>query len=230
MLTKRLQTNLGKTKGTPKEETVDENPLIQEIFIDIAIEKSKEWLDNNKPDFISAVKEEASTIISNEITSLRENELHNIKKGDKGEASTVPGPKGDSIVGPQGPKGDSIVGPMGPQGPKGDSIVGPQGPEGKSIIGPAGKDGSPDKPEDIVSKLNTTDGKVKQTVVEGLVEDLKNLKDFLTRKIQTGGGDIVEAGADISVTRVNGKKVIAYTGTGGSGVSESLAIAYAIAL
>lgn len=63
-------------------------------------------------------------------------------KGDTGADSTVPGPQGETGGrGPKGEKGDPSTIP-GPKGEKGDK-------------GTAGKNGSPDKPEDIVSKLQT---------------------------------------------------------------------------
>lgn len=61
--------------------------------------------------------------------------IANIKPGEPG----LPGPPGESIVGPPGEKGDpgeSIEGPPGPKGDKGDpgeSIAGPQGERGIGI-------------------------------------------------------------------------------------------------
>lgn len=60
--------------------------------------------------------------------------------GPQGADSNVPGPAGESIVGPTGPAGQSIVGPTGPAGASGTSgATGPSGPQG--LAGPTGPSG-----------------------------------------------------------------------------------------
>lgn len=124
-------------------------------------------------------------------------------KGQPGNDSIVPGPKGDS-----GEKGDSIVGPPGPMGPKGEmgkegkSVIGPVGPrglQGESIrgdIGPKGDQGpagSPDSPEKIVEKLSSLVGnkRLDKSAIKGLDESLKAMNENLRNKhggSQHGGG------------------------------------------
>ncbi len=105
---------------------------------------------------VDAIKKPKVEILGAELITI---------KGEKGDRGDV-GPQGKSIVGPVGPQGEPshVPGPIGPQGPEGKSIVGPigpQGPEGKTVVGPqgkqgpVGKDGSPDKPEEIVTKLQS---------------------------------------------------------------------------
>lgn len=72
-------------------------------------------------------------------------------KGEKGEDSTVPGPKGDSIQ------------------------------------GIPGKDGSPDKPDEIIEKINTTKQSIEKKVVIGLEQDLKDIRQAIRDK-KSGDG------------------------------------------
>ena len=197
------------------EEIPNEDQMLRELLVDSAIEESKKWLENNKPDFFSAVVEETNKIISEEISTLRENELHNIKKGDKGDKGE-PGEKGDR--GEPGEKGESI---KGDKGDPGESIKGEKGDKGdpSSVPGPKGDpgaNGSPDTAIDIVNKLNTTKGKVNQDVIEGLTEDFKKLKDFITRSLKQvkhggGGGNTGGTGA---VDSVNGQTGVVVLDTG----------------
>jgi len=95
------------------------------------------------------------------------------RDGVNGKDSTVVGPAGESIIGPQGekgPAGESIVGPRGPQGEPGVSNTpGPQGdrgekgeagPEGKGTPGPRGPAG------DIQAAVHNSEQLVKKLLEE----------------------------------------------------------------
>lgn len=74
-----------------------------------------------------------------------------------------------------------------------------------------------DTPKEIVDKLNTTEGLVEQKVIKGLPTTLKNFERALRDKggLKRGGGDIVVAGDNITITRnSDGTKTIAATGAG----------------
>jgi hypothetical protein len=109
----------------------------------------------------NAVKDMAASMAPKEIADQAMFCVKGVK-GDKGEDSTVVGPrgdkgdsikgdKGDSIKGDKGDPGkDSVVpGPRGLDGKDGISIIGPQGGMGKpGPRGPAGKDGK-DAAQDV---------------------------------------------------------------------------------
>ena len=160
------------------------NDPVKEYILEKVSNDVRTWIDENIAAIIEGVKDNVNSLVSSEIDTLRENELHNIKKGDQGEqgATGPEGPKGDSIVGPQGPIGPQGV--RGERGPKGDSIVGPQGPNGK--------DGSPDKPLEIADKLNTLKEKVEPKVIIGLIDWMKKAEKRLEKSGQNprvfGGG------------------------------------------
>lgn len=86
--------------------------------------------------------------------------------------------------------------------------------------GNPGKDGSPDTPQQIVDKLNKTEELVDQKVIKGLTNTLQSLQRAIRdRSVRYGGGgDVVEAGTNVSISRVGGKVVI--SSTGGSGFTK----------
>lgn len=137
------------------------------------------------------------TKLSSEILSVKD-AITNI--------SLTPGPKGDSIIGPEGPTGPQ--GLIGEQGSQGESITGLQGPMGlNGEIGPEGKpgkDGSPDTPIEVRDKLETLEGDerldrksikgldkvIEQDTLDRAVSVLQNQTSFLINKvgnISTGG-------------------------------------------
>lgn len=87
-----------------------------------------------------------------------------------------------------------IQGPKGPRGLQGKSIRGPQGKQGKpgkagvGKKGDSGKDGSPDKPKEIVKKLEslTGDDRLDKSAIKGLQEEFSLLSRSL--KQNKGGG------------------------------------------
>lgn len=112
------------------------------------------------------------------------------------ETVAIRGPKGESgergEIGPVGPSGKSIIGPRGPRGDKGirgeigrdgKSIVGPVGPEGK-----AGLDGSPDTPDEIVSKINSALKKIDPKQVRGLLALMENMRQMTEYPTGIGAG------------------------------------------
>lgn len=115
------------------------------------------------------------------------------------------------VQGKEGP-----TGPIGKEGQRGkDGKNGQPGLNG--LNGKNGKDGSSDKPHDLAIKLNTLKGKVNMSVIDGLEEKFKGFLTILKnyRGKQSGGGDVVEAGTGISITRTSGgKRSISTTSTG----------------
>ncbi len=174
-------------------------PLDLRLFV---AETLARFLDERLP----AIEEQLYKELFSEFDPLLKAELTQPKfKGEKGDTGPQgkQGPQGDP--GPQGPKGDSIVGPRGPQGEKGDSVVGPKGDKGDP-----GKDGSPDSAKQIATKLNTLAEVLEISVIKGLRAELTKA---IRSQIKLGGtGDSVVAGSNITITRVNGRKVIASTG------------------
>lgn len=125
--------------------------------------------------------------------------LDNIKDGENGkdgkDGKSIKGDKGDSIKGDKGDDGKtpaktfllSLIKPLIPKpkkGDKGDNIKGDKGE-----LGEKGKDGSPDKPKDIVKKLNTLENVLDVKVLKGLSPILKTIQDSI-RAINKGGGSV----------------------------------------
>ena len=88
--------------------------------------------------------------------------------------------------------------------------------------GEPGTNGSPDMPLDIAKKLNTLDGEVDKKVIKGLTEELAGISASIrsvaarSKKQIAGGGDVVVAGANVTITRTaGGKRSIAATAGGG---------------
>lgn len=67
-----------------------------------------------------------------------------------------------------------------------DSMI--PGPKGDSIKGDPGENGSPDTPDQIVEKLNTTEESVNMSVVKGLSNVIKSLRVAIQDKRKGGGG------------------------------------------
>lgn len=88
----------------------------------------------------------------------------------------------DPIKGDKGERGD--IGPIGPQGDDGEAIMGPQGIPGN--------DGSPDTPEQIAEKLNTTEESVDSSVIKGLDELKKKVNGISIRPISIGGRALLQ--------------------------------------
>lgn len=77
-----------------------------------------------------------------------------------------------------------------------------------------------DTPEQIVNKINSTDKKISLNSINGLMEEIQAIKKMIreNRRVggKSGGGDVVEAGTNITITRdSSGRRVI--SSTGGSG-------------
>lgn len=121
------------------------------------------------------------------------------------------GPKGDTIVGPPGPEVNyseeelrRILAPIIPPPIKGDDgytpikgkdyFDGEKGKDGKSIVGEPGKDGlpgkdgSPDRPNEIIEKINKAKEKINLSMVRGLIEELKEIKQAIRERVKGGGG------------------------------------------
>lgn len=114
-------------------------------------------------------------------------ELITIKgeKGDTGEKGEQ-GDKGDT--GPQGKQGiqgaKGLKGDKGDKGEKGDDGI--DGKDGKD--GVAGKDGSPDTGEQIISKINESEGEINPERVKGLNDSIKKLENRPTGSRGLFGG------------------------------------------
>lgn len=205
MLRSKLQSSL---RINAKKASGMESPIdVREYLFAKMKEEVLGWLDSAKDEILGVVDK----VVSEEIKDLRAKELKNIKKGDKGERgedSRVAGPEGK--MGPQGPQG--VQGLQGIEGKEGK--VGRSGPKGEK-----GMDGSSDTALEIVSKINTLENTVKINVIENLEGILatmhRNINSISKGKYMRGGGDVVEAGSNVTITRVNGRRRIA--SSGGSG-------------
>lgn len=65
----------------------------------------------------------------------------------------------------------------------------------RGLTGKDGKDGSPDTPDQIVEKINRADKKIKQSAIEGLLEQFTSLMRSIREKTVSqigGGGDSVQ--------------------------------------
>lgn len=151
---------------------------------------------------------------ANEIVTSLSERIDNVSKqiGPQGPAGKdgTNGINGkDGKDGKDGRDGlDGIDGVDGAEGPKGaDGINGKDGKDGVN-----GKDGSPDTGDQIIEKINESDLKI----------DAKRIKNLPQASITTYGGGITKDTADTLYAPIGS--------TGGSGISESLAIAYAVAL
>lgn len=117
-----------------------------------------------------------------------------------GKMQGPPGPPGQTVMGPPGPSGETIVGPPGPPG---KTIVGPPGPPGsEGKPGPAGETPSddrlirllenlipdpilPDTGEEIIVKINDSEGIIDKERVEGWNDILRMARENHAR-IYTG--------------------------------------------
>jgi hypothetical protein len=147
-----------------------------------------------------------------------------LKKGHALEGFVERGPQGP--VGPQGPQGFTgprgSEGPQGPQGPMGlrgltgepgrpgrDGKDGREGKDGRD--GRDGRDGSPDTGDEIIQKINDSEGQIDSSRI-------KNLPHGVTQIIEHGGfaETQIKAGTNTTVTKdVFGNWVISSTGSSG---------------
>lgn len=72
-------------------------------------------------------------------------------------------------------------------GPKGEDSFVP-GPKGDSVKGDPGENGSPDTPDQIAEKLNTTKESVSMSVIKDLNNVIKSLREAIRDKRKGGGG------------------------------------------
>lgn len=177
------------------------DPIVRAFIIQTTDRVTRELLGDLLPKIEERVAEELHRLTTT------------IKKGDQGEK----GEKGE-----RGEKGET--GARGERGSAGkDGVNGTDGRDGANgKDGKNGKDGSPDSAELMAEKLNAFPGSVGMHVVKGLEIYLKNLNRSIKEKKGMGGqavgsGDSVSAGANITITRVNGRKVI--TASGGAGAT-----------
>lgn len=160
-----------------QDKKLSQNLDLNQFVIDSVSKKVDNIWEELKPKIILDVQ--------NEIDKTR-------KAGDKilGMQKDVKNGKigATGLKGEKGDKGDSVVGPQGIKGNRGE--IGLTGLIGKSKDGKDGKDGingSPDKPLEIASKLNTLDGKVEIKVIKGLNEKIRVLQRSIQSK-KSGGG------------------------------------------
>ena len=137
-------------------------------FTEMTIRKEMEMVVRDLESYIKTEISNASERVARHLESTT-------RKGDKGD--TV------SLMGPQGLRGEQgLQGVQGPSGKAGkDSIA--LGPPG--LQGDPGRDGSPDNPQEIVKKLNTTENLVEMKVIRGLQGVLERFQRGLKEK---GGG------------------------------------------
>ncbi len=113
-------------------------------------------------------------------------------------------------------KFDAIVEHVKTLKPK-DGRDGRNGEKGaRGATGINGKDGSPDTPDQVMDKANASQIKFPISKIEGLTEELMNIRRNTKGRKMGGGGDVVTAGANVTITRVGGKRSIAASGGGGS--------------
>lgn len=148
------------------------------------------------PEFVLMTKgkDGKSISISDVISNLKEDgHFISLLKGEQG----LPGKDGESIIGPQGP----------------------QGKAGESIKGDKGDDGSPDTAKEVVAKINSIPGGIKQYAIEGLETLIAELRSKVRGMKKSphatqkhGGGDTFLAGTAITITtNADGTKTISST-------------------
>lgn len=172
------------------------------LLEDLAVNKIDEFLGSVKEE-VEVAKEEIFDEAGKVIRSLAARTY----KGDKGDRGDT-GAKGER--GEKGDKGDR--GLPGKEGPRGEA--GAKGEQGEK-----GADGTTLQPDQAVDLVNSAKAKLSLSSVAGLSEELRFLKRAVREKAGkqiSGSGDSVSAGANISVTRTNGRKVIAVTGITGT--------------
>lgn len=163
-------------------------------------------------------------------------------KPQKGEVGSI-GPRGLSVRGPKGEKGDK-----GDQGEKGDVGNALDIDKSESLMeklalrvlskvvvkngrdGIAGRDGTPGKDavvdyDRIIKEVTrlTKKQKLKTEDIDGFEQTLHARIRQLYPTYIHGGGDTVAAGNNITITNVDGKKVISSTG-GGTNISTQYAL------
>lgn len=180
---------------------------------------------------IDGIATDVESIVSSESNALRA-EIRAVG----GQISSIklnPGPKGEQgIAGKDGKDGETPV--------EGIDYVIPTAEEIASLVvvenGKDGKDGSPDTPDEIVAKINESKQQIKMDRIAGL-QDLKtNIVSSGGERITTSFVNGVRAkNINFTGTTVSYNGDTAYVDVTGSssnsnGISESLAIAYAVAL
>lgn len=102
-----------------------------------------------------------------------------------------------------------------------DGEDGAPGKDGETIVGPPGKDGSPDTGDQIIDKINSADGLIKQEAVEGLDKLKKAVaeKTGNTTRIGWGAHPLVIQGLGAVIDK--NTRVINFTGSGLSSVTRT---------
>jgi hypothetical protein len=175
-----------------------------------------------------------ATVLAGQLIDIYKNNP-DILKGDKGDQGS-PGDRGEAITGPRG-----LIGPQGPkglQGEKGDSVKGKKGDPGSA--GPVGKtgprgldgksgrdgkdgidglDGSPDKPKDIVKKLESLkdENRLDAKAIRNLPELVRQLPTISLFPGGSSGVKEIVGGTNITVEKTDSGK---YT-INGSGGAET---------
>ena len=166
--------------------TFVENPQL--ALLDELAEGNENLQESN--DTLGQIKDALKDITSKEgilIKQTIENKFPEVQKItiEGLETITLKGDRGDR--GPVGPRGETgEVGGVGPVGPVGE--VGPIGPAGEQGI--PGINSDPDTPEQIREKLESLkeDERLDKSAIKGLKEEIKDLRELITRVGTAKGG------------------------------------------
>ena len=180
---------------------------------------------------ISGITDGVESIISSQVDSVRSD----IQAVDAkiNTIALTPGPKGEQgVAGRDGTDGQTPV--------EGIDYVIPTAEEIASLVvvenGKDGKDGSPDTPDEVVAKINESKQLIKMDKIAGLSDLRTNIASAGGERITTSFINGVRAkNINFTGTTVSYNGDTAYVDVTGSssnssGISESLAIAYAVAL
>lgn len=166
-----------------------------------AIAKKERELNKSNGDVTAFILERVDQIVEAKTNELKTEILSSINDEIKSAIADIKSKmqKGDpGLPGLRGPKGDSIKGEPGPIGPKpkaGKDYPIPQNGKtpkvGVDFFIPTpipGPSGSPDKPIEIVDKLNKTKELVEPYVIRGLESWKKNISGSIREKSGKSGG------------------------------------------
>lgn len=95
---------------------------------------------------------------------------------------------------------------------------GEPGKDGDTIVGPPGKDGSPDTGDQIIDKINSADGLIKQEAVEGLDKLKKDVAEKTGNTTRIGWGAHPLSIQGLGVTIDKNTRIINFKGSGLSSV------------
>lgn len=199
MLASKLQASFKKTKKVQK----DSEPIdIKDFLWSKLQEQVIDWLESVKPEVIG--------VIEKQIVDLK----RNVKKGDPGKDYVLtPKDKEEIASKIKVPIVDKII-------EKTQVVIKEQPIVTEKVTNQIIEKAVAEDANKITAKINTTENSIDPKVIIGLKDWMSKAERAITSKAPAkyyGGGDVVQAGTNVTVTRQNGKRVI--SSTGGSGLT-----------